>query len=82
MKHCKKLESIALNDNDLTDLPEELSELENLTELFVSANRFARLPKIIPKLKNIYYLTVSNLMLPGEHSILFVSLDFLNSSSP
>ena len=52
-------------ENDLTDLPEELSELENLSVLDLGNNRFIKIPDVVTKLTSLTMLSAPYMMLTG-----------------
>ena len=48
---CRALHVLSMRDNDLTELPEELGQLEELTVLDVVGNRLQYLPHSLTQLK-------------------------------
>ncbi|MHA1734103.1 MAG: leucine-rich repeat domain-containing protein [Promethearchaeota archaeon] len=54
------LENLALNGNNLTDLPNGIKNLQNLKNLSINNNRFSEVPKVIEEMPNIETLSVKN----------------------
>lgn len=57
IKKFESLESLSLNGNRLQSLPEDLSCLDNLTELDISNNLFKDVTDLLPSLKSLPRLT-------------------------
>ena len=66
IKHCRKLHSLQVMENDLMDLPEELAELENLSVLEIGNNRLIKIPDVVMKLTSLTYLSAPFMMLTGN----------------
>lgn len=56
LRNIKNIKTLVLIENQLTELPKEISLLENLTDLAVMGNHLKKLPKEIGQLKNLDYL--------------------------
>ena len=66
IKHCRKLYSLQIMENDLTGLPEELADLENLSVLDLGNNRFIKIPDVIMRLTSLTHLSAPYMMLTGK----------------
>lgn len=66
IKSCKKLLSMVLMENNLTDLPESLAEVPAVQTLELGNNCFPKLPSVVTKLKSLTKLTFPYMMLTGE----------------
>ena len=76
IRHCRKLYSVQLMENDFTDLPGELAELENLSVLDLGNNRFIKIPDVVFKLTSLTTLTAPYMMLTGNFIKTFWSFEF------
>lgn len=54
------LECIYLSDNQLTELPRQITELPSLKELYVAQNQLQRLPKYITSMETLQELSLDN----------------------
>jgi len=54
------LTTLHLSNNNLTDIPEEVSTIPNLREISISSNKFVRLPPTIYKCLKLEILVASN----------------------
>mmetsp|Transcript_40733 Transcript_40733/g.65411 ORF Transcript_40733/g.65411 Transcript_40733/m.65411 type:complete len:502 (-) Transcript_40733:34-1539(-) len=59
LRHLRKLNTLILNDNALTTLPEELGKLTNLKVLEVARNQLGDLPESFSNLKQLELLDLS-----------------------
>ena len=59
LQGLKELE-LNLSNNQISDLPEAITKLSNLTELYLSNNQLSALPKSVIKLSNLTELYLSN----------------------
>ncbi|KAL7527413.1 hypothetical protein ACHAXR_001950, partial [Thalassiosira sp. AJA248-18] len=57
------LHKLDLNNNSLTDLPEEMGVLSSLDILFLSGNKFESIPPVIGKLKSLRVLSLRDNLL-------------------
>ncbi len=55
-----RLTRLGLNSNDLSELPESVTRLQNLTELNLSSNQLAALPVSVTRLQNLTTLDLSH----------------------
>ena len=76
IRHCRKLYSLQLMENDFTDLPGELAELENLSVLDLGNNRFIKIPDVVFRLTSLTTLTAPYMMLTGNIIKTFWSFEF------
>ncbi|MCF7799376.1 leucine-rich repeat domain-containing protein [Candidatus Babeliales bacterium] len=60
MAEIMKIETLYLDNNDLTDLPAEIGKLENLKFLYLSNNKLTKLPKEIGNLKKLVSLDLAD----------------------
>ena len=56
----KRLKTLNINTNQLSELPKEIGNLTNLRKLYISNNKLSELPKEIGNLTNLRYLSISN----------------------
>lgn len=56
---CEKLESIYLDNNNISEIPEEFLQLSQIKDLSISNNRLSKIPSSIDKLSNLETLRVS-----------------------
>ena len=66
ISNCKKLYNLAVTDNNLTGLPEELLQLKYLETLEIGCNMMTELPPIVTKLTSLIYLSATHLLLKGR----------------